>query len=783
VFQSESLLTIPAARVKPLRASLSTKILIGFIGVFVTIVTTTGLFQFWAMRREMYGAVETSASNLVVMIESLIQEDSTLLHRPELNRATQRFAQRVPDVADVMIYDSNGHVVADSDPRSFPGRDESRPETALRVGDGKTYYEENGRSFFRLVEPLHGIYDTAAKSNVIGTVSIDMHISPVDERILRNVARDVALRVALLLAFGLLLYSYARRVFVRPLLELAAAADRFGRTGFSPPVDIRSGDELEALADSFNRSVEERGRSEELWRAREVAEDANRAKSEFLANMSHEIRTPMNGVIGMLELALDTKLSADQRDYITTARSSADALVDIINDILDFSKIEAGHFALDPSPFRLGESIADTVTTLRHRADQKGLEFSLEIAPEVPDRLIGDVGILRQVIVNLVGNAIKFTAQGEILLRVEVDHRDEDSVLLHFFVSDTGIGIEAKNRERVFEAFQQADASTTRQFGGTGLGLAISSRVVKLMGGRFGLTSEPGKGSVFDFTAIFGTQAAAFAEEQPGGTVPRERTGTRSLKVLIAEDNAVNQKLATAILRRAGHVVTVVPNGREAVAAMECELFDAVLMDVQMPVMGGFEATRLIREMEAGSGRRTPIIAVTARAMKGDREACLEVGMDAFVPKPIQSATLLETLDHLGSGSLPASHTDLHAGLATHEIGSDDILDEEALMTLVAGDRQLAGELAELYLDDLEPRVTEIASAAQDGDADRLRAAAHSLRGSSGSIKAENVFAAAGALETMGRSGELEGVHHALNVLDAALVSLRPRLVALAGRA
>ena len=907
--------------IRPRRASLSIKILVGFVVVFVTIVTTTGLFQFWAMRREMHGAVETSASNLVVMIESLIQEDPTLLHRPELNRATRRFAQRVPDVGDVMIYDSNGHVVADSDRSSFPGRGESRPEAVLRVGEGKTYYEENGRSFFRLVKPLYGVYDTATKSNVIGTVSIDMQVSPVDERILRNVSRDIALRVGLLLAFGLLLYSYARRVFVRPLLDLAAAADRFARTGFSPPVDIRTGDELEALADSFNRSVEERGRSVELLHAREVAEDANRAKSEFLANMSHEIRTPMNGVIGMLELALDTKLSADQRDYITTARSSAEALVDIINDILDFSKIEAGHFALDPSPFRLGESIADTVRTLGHRADQKSLEFSLEIAPEVPDGLIGDVGILRQVIVNLVGNAIKFTAEGEILLRVEVDHRDEDSVLLHFYVSDTGIGIEAKNRERVFEAFQQADASTTRQFGGTGLGLAISSRVVKLMGGRLSLTSEHGKGSVFDFTAIFGIQAATttpesvavstlsnlrvlvvddnatnrrildgilhswgmratlaesgrealkilsgtngntepfaliltdfhmpemdgfqlverirqspscaaatvlmlssghgaahlarsrelgiasyltkpvrrsallsaitealmgsavLAEEQPGGTVLRERAGTRSLKVLIAEDNAVNQKLATAILLRAGHVVTVVPNGREAVDAMERQSFDAVLMDVQMPVMGGFEATRLIREME-GSGRRTPIIAVTARAMKGDREACLEAGMDAFVPKPIQSVTLLETLEQLGSGSLPASHTDLHAGVATQGIGSDDILDEEALMTLVGDDRQLAGELADLYLDDLEPRVAEIASAAREGDADRLRSAAHALRGSSGSIKAENVSAAAGVLEEMGRSREMGGVLNALELLDVAVASLRPRLVLLAG--
>ena len=261
----------------------------------------------------------------------------------------------------------------------------------------------------------------------------------------------------------------------------------------------------------------------------------------------------------MLELALDTELSHDQRDYITTARSSAESLVDIINDILDFSKIEAGHLALDSSPFRLGESLADTVSTLGHRADQKGLEFALEIAPDVPDALIGDVGRLRQVIINLVGNAIKFTETGEVVLRVAVDHRDEDSVLLHFFVADTGIGIEPKNQERVFEAFQQADASTTRQFGGTGLGLAISSRIVELMDGRFGLTSELGKGSVFDFTAIFKTSAANTATPR---SVPN--TSLSNLRVLVVDDNATNRRILDGILRSWGMRATLAASGAEA---------------------------------------------------------------------------------------------------------------------------------------------------------------------------------------------------------------------------
>ena len=253
----------------------------------------------------------------------------------------------------------------------------------------------------------------------------------------------------------------------------------------------------------------------------------------------------------------------------------------------------------------------------------------------------------------------------------------------------------------------------------------------------------------------------------------------KSLRVLVVDDNAVNQKLAAAILLRAGHVSTVVPNGREAVAAVERERFDVVLMDVQMPVMGGFEATRLIREMGVRSGRRMPIIAVTTSAMKEGREACLEAGMDAFLSKPIQAAQLVETLERLASGSLP----DLNADAKSADTDGAETLDEVALMKLVGGNRELAGELAELYLDDLKPRVDEITAAVGERNADCLVAAAHALRGSSGSLRAENVSAAAGALEAMGRSGELEGVQRALDVLTAALASLRPRLVLLAGRA
>jgi signal transduction histidine kinase/DNA-binding response OmpR family regulator len=915
---------------KTWRASLSTKILVGFIVVFATVVTVTGYFQYRAMHREMYSNVEESTSNLVVMVQSLVREDPGLLHTETLPRALVRFSQQLPDIADVTIYDLDGTIIADAYPNDFPGSNEYGPRSLLEAGEGALYYVGGGRKFYRLVQPLLGPYDAARKSNVIGTISIDMQISPVDDQIARNVLRDIGLRVALLSVFGLSLYGVARRAFVRPLLKLAGAAESFGKTGSSPPVLIRTGDELEDLAESFNRSVEDRRRSEELLLARHAADDANRAKGEFLANMSHEIRTPMNGVLGMLELALDTELSHDQRDYVSTARRSAESLVDIINDILDFSKIEAGHFALDSSQFRLGESLADTIRTLGHRADQKGLEFALDIAPDVPDALIGDAGRLRQVISNLVGNAIKFTERGEVVLRVEVDSRDDDWASLHFFVTDTGIGIESQHQERVFEAFQQADASTTRQFGGTGLGLAISSRIVALMGGRVGLTSEPGKGSVFDFTARFWVRSAATTPESvavtslsnlrvlvvddnatnrrildgilhnwgmrptlaasgsealrilsgtEGSTEPfaliltdsrmpemdgfqlvdrirqlpsveaatvlmlssvhsaedmarsrelglssyltkpvrrstllsaiteallgspyqrnTDRTPAtvpargRSLRVLVAEDNAVNQKLAWSILHRAGHTVVAVPNGREAVDAVSRERFDAVLMDVQMPVMGGFEATRLIRDLEAGSGKRTPIIAVTARAMKGDREACLEAGMDGFVPKPIQSARLLEAVELLASGlqmeplsqAAPGAQATALAPQGTVEMQRLEHLDEAALLVLVGGNRALAGQLAVLFLDDVEPRMKEINTAVTEGDAARLRAGAHALRGSAATMMAKSVSTAAEALETMGRSGLLDGVQRAVEELDIALAILRPRLVALTGAA
>ncbi|HET9271509.1 MAG TPA: response regulator, partial [Vicinamibacterales bacterium] len=536
---------------------------------------------------------------------------------------------------------------------------------------------------------------------------------------------------------------------------------------------------------AIGRDMTQHKRVERALRdARDAAEDANRAKSEFLANMSHEIRTPMNGVIGMTQLALMTELTPTQRDYLETVSRSAESLLGILNSILDFSKIESRKLEMESVPFELRDLAGETLKPLVLAAEAKGLELIFDIAPDVPDAIVGDPLRLRQVITNLVGNAIKFTEKGHVLLEIRKDRHGESGTVLHFSVSDTGVGIAREKQPLIFEPFSQADGSTTRRYGGTGLGLAISSSLVTLMGGRMWLDSEPGDGSTFHFLAAFGVVsdvAHAASDVYPGempalivddnavnrrvlseqlvrlGMKPSQADGgaaaltmmdtavkggapyrlvlldvhmpdmdgfdvatqiaarpglsdatvimltsagrhddvercrelniaaylnkpispthlheviSRLLgrdmtapaagkgpsqgslpphlrrKVLLAEDNVVNQRVAVGLLAKRGHDVTVVSTGKEALERLDRDRFDVILMDVQMPEMGGLEATGIIRQREAGTGQHVWIVAMTAHTMQGDRDECLKAGMDTYIAKPVNPALLFNAVEY-----------------------------------------------------------------------------------------------------------------------------------------
>ncbi len=510
-----------------------------------------------------------------------------------------------------------------------------------------------------------------------------------------------------------------------------------------------------------------RSQAAELRTARDAAENANRAKSTFLANVSHEIRTPLSAVVGTAELLGDTALTPTQHEYLDAIRESADALLDVINDLLDFSKMEAGKLTLERRAFHLRGFVDSLLKSLAPRLRRKDVALRCAVADDAPDALVGDARLLRQILSNLVSNAIKFTERGEIVLRARPLEQADGKVSLGFEVADTGIGISPDKQKVIFEEFVQADASTTRRYGGTGLGLAIASRLVDALGGRIGLRSEPGRGSTFHFTATF-DRGAARARERPREHPPV--VVLRPLRVLLVEDSVPNQRVAVGMLEKAGHAVRVAATGTQAVEACAAEQFDVVLMDMQMPEMDGFEATRAIRgrEQEQGGGR-TPIIALTARSSRGHGAHWRSVGFDGYLAKPYRSRDLLEAIAASVAGAAPTG-----GARVPPAVGRDSRarVDWDAALESVEGDRELLRKVVDGFLGQQPSLCIELRGALQAGDLPVVQRVAHTVGGSLRLFHGARVVSLANDLEDCCQDGESGRVATCWQALDRELATV-----------
>ncbi len=522
--------------------------------------------------------------------------------------------------------------------------------------------------------------------------------------------------------------------------------------------------------------------------SRTAAEAASIAKSQFLANMSHELRTPMNAILGMTDLALNEPLPPSVRDCLQTARESADVLLELLNQILDLSRIEAGRFELESTEFSIQKTVEHVIKTLRVRASAKGLALIYNLPSDVPETVSGDPLRFRQILMNLVDNAIKFTQAGRIAVKAEIREQSRGAVTLEFMVSDTGIGISPEDQSRIFIAFTQADASTTRNYGGTGLGLTISRKLVELMNGRIWVESKPNRGSTFHFTVRLKVHEGAATQRDERMIPPRSGVSRRALRVLLAEDTPTNQKLAEYILTRRGHRVEIAQNGQQAWDMLQHSNYDIVLMDVQMPVMDGFQATAKIRASSDPIKAQIPIVAMTAHALKGDAERCLAAGMDAYVSKPIQQEEFIEIVEVLGNSEEepPAAALQLVSNrppeiAETH--GKDGmVFDLNEAVSRCFGKYEFFLEMVACFFCETDDMFRTLREARAQENAEEVRAIAHRMKNTIVYLGARPATQAILEVEKTAKNKAFPELDQALSCLDAELERLKQALASYRGQ-